>query len=254
MIKVPVWSWETGVKTQIEVEVPVLDVHELLWYLHTRLGIRTPPEKVVEYWEHQKKHGNPHAVAFPGTEHVPFSLYGDEVSVGAFGDPADKITGVFVSLTLFKPRVIKYGHHLVFGMKDCEMIHESLATMIPILRHLTWSCNVAYSGRFPSCSADGSPLPGTKAQRAGQPLAAGVVGFAITELKGDWLYHQRVLRLRDIPVARKVCFLCSACRDDASNLKYYDLCENAPWRSTLVDVSQFINHKVRDGALSYLAI
>ena len=105
MVKVPVWSWPQGVKTQIEVEVPVLDVHEVLWYLHSRLGIRTPPQKVAEYWDHQKKHGNPHALGFPGSTcgagHVPFSLYGDEVSVGAFRDPADKITGVFVSLTLF---------------------------------------------------------------------------------------------------------------------------------------------------------
>ena len=135
--KVPVWSWLQGVKTRIEVEVPVLDVHEVLWYLHSRLGIRTPPQKVAEYWDHKTKHGNPHALGFPGSTcgagHLPFSLYGDEVSVGAFGDPADKITGVFVSLTLFKPRVIKYGHHLVFGMKDCEMIHEGLETMLPIL-------------------------------------------------------------------------------------------------------------------------
>ena len=65
MVSVPAMSCEQGVQKQVEVNVPVIDVHELLWSLHLKLGIRTLECKVREYWEHQRNHRVPHAVNFP---------------------------------------------------------------------------------------------------------------------------------------------------------------------------------------------
>ena len=245
------YSWEKGVQERIHVHIPVLDVHELLSHLHCRLGLVTPPSKVNEYWQHQLENNVPHAINFPDRSfsHIPFSLYGDECNLGNLGDTApDKVTAIFVALTLFKPKVIKQGHFLVCALKDSEMIHDNMETLSAILRHITWSSNVAFTGMFPSCGLQGEQLTCSKQRRAGTPLGA---AFACVELKGDWLWHQRVLRLKDIPVARKICFLCEAHADDRSQLKYYDDSEDAPWRDTLVDTTTFINTKVRAGTIRY---
>ena len=249
MVSVPVYTWHRGYKEKIQVPVEVLDVHEVLSYLHTELGLCTPHEKVNEYWTHCKMHGQPHATSYPeGREDlIPFGIYGDETSLG---DPSDKITCIFLILTLWKPKVVKRGHFLLCTLKDMELIHDGLESMIPILRHITWSSNVSYNGKFPSCNAEGLPLPESKQARAGQPLGDGR-GYACVELRGDWLWHQRILRLRDIPVARRMCYLCDAVATDESPLKYYDDSEDAPWRSTHVDAMQFINRKVRPGPLRH---
>ena len=255
MVTVPTLSCEKGVQEQNETKVPVMDVHELLWYLHSTLGIRTPECKVREYWQHQRSHGVPHAVNFPcrASDHIPFSLYGDECSLQSHeaGTPDTKITAIFLSLTLFKPKTVKHGHYLIFAMRDSDMVHDGLATLRPILRHIAWSSNLAYDGFFPTTALDGAPLVGNKLERAGQPLAGGRK-FACCELKGDWLYHQRMLQLQHIPVAKRVCFLCNACSSDSSNMVYYDDDENAAWRSTEVDTPAFIMQKVRPDALRHL--
>ena len=253
MVQVPVLSWASGLEERVMVDVPVIDIHELLSYLYNDLGLQTPVEKVQEYWAHCKRHNMPHAVQFPGEDinHIPFSLYGDETNLGQ--DTSDKCTAIFLQLTLYRPKVVKQGMFLLFSMKDSEMLHDSLETLTPVLRHLTWSANVALRGFFPSCSASGDPLPESKRHLAGRPLAGGR-SFACVELKGDWAYHQRVLRLKDIPVAKQICYLCDARADDRSAFKYYDDEEQAPWRRTQVDVQTFINRKVRPGRLSSWSI
>ena len=137
-------------------------------------------------------------------------------------------------------------------MRDNDMIHDELETLRPILQHIVWSCNIAFSGHFPSCGLDGRKLPPGKFQRAGEKLAPGFPGFGCAELKGDWLYHQRMLRLKAIPVARNVCFLCDAVRDDASDFRYYNVEGDAAWRSSEVSAAGFLNEKVRPGPLRHL--
>ena len=249
MVTVPVVACATGVEERVDVKVPVLDVHELLGHLHCKLGLVTPPEKVEQYWNHNKNCNVPHAMRFPGTNHhVPFSLYGDECNLG---EATDKVTAIFLHLTLFKPKKVKHGFFLLFCMKDSEMIHENLTTLTPVLKHIVWSCNIAFYGIYPSCNMNGGPLTPTKQRRAGMSLANGVC-WACAELKGDWLWHQRTLRLKDIPVARNICFLCDACSEDSHRLRYYDDSEGAPWRATEVDAATFINRKVRPGSISPL--
>ena len=104
MVKTPVLAFKNGVQQKVEVEIPVLDVHEVLSHIHCQVGICTPECKVREYWEHQKRHGVPHAMHFPSPDpikHIPFSLCGDETNLG--GDANEKATAVFLSLTLFRP-------------------------------------------------------------------------------------------------------------------------------------------------------
>ena len=231
---------------EVPSKVPVLDVHELLDYLHSELKLQCPLEHTQRFWTHLRDHDQPFAKLFPGTtEHVPFSLFGDEVCLG---DPKDKCTGIFLSLTLFKPKHVRENEFLLFALQDEMMVHENLKTLQPILKHIVWSCNIAFAGRYPSCDGDGGPLQPSKQAKAGQYFADGR-RYACAELKGDWKWHERVLRLRDTPTSKKCCFLCDATADDSQTC-YYALGDEAGWATTQVSTASFIASKVRPGVLS----
>ena len=249
-VTVPVLEMVGGSLKETETTVPVLDVHELLDYIYTDLNVQCPPEETERFWEHLRSNGMPHATHFPGTDrHIPFSLYGDEC---VLGDPKDKVTGIFLSLTLWKPKAVRLGQFLLFSMQDANMVHEELRTLTPILRHIVWSCNVAFSGIYPETDAAGKPLPANKAKLAGRRMAGGCL-YACAELKGDWKYHERVLRLQATPASTELCFLCDARAAD-SHLRYYNIDDNADWLATEVSTVGFINKKVRPGPLSLLPI
>ena len=245
---VPIYEMVDGERREGQTTVPVLDVHELLDFLHKDLLLQCPPEDTRRYWQHMRACSMPHAVNFPGTDnHVPFSLYGDECCLG---DPKDKVTGIYVSLTLFKPKLAKYREILIVAMQDSIMIHEGLKSLLPVLRHIVWSCNVAFEGKYPSCNAAGELLPPRKQQMAGQKFAD-QRKYACVELKGDWKWHERVLRLINTPVSIKCCFLCRAEARD-NNLRYYDTSPRAPWIGSEFSTPGFITNAIRPGNLSIL--
>ncbi|CAE7228588.1 unnamed protein product, partial [Symbiodinium pilosum] len=236
-VTVPVYRMINGQLTEVETTVPVLDVHELLDYLRTELKLAPPTEVVHKYWQHLRDCDMPHAKHFPGTDdHIPFTLYGDEC---VLGDPKDKVTGIFLSLTLFKPKTIREGQFLLFCMQDEHMVHDELKTLRPVLQHLVWGCNVAFNGVYPENDAFGRPLPLKKRRWAGTMMADGC-RYACAELRGDWKYHERILRLRATPVSRECCFFCDAEASDG-NLRYYSIGDEAPWVATETNTAGLIN-------------
>ena len=252
------WEFVNGAWKEASTTVPVLDIHEILSYLHCELGLQTPPEKVKAYWAHLCKNDVPFAVRHPSTvlydetdprrhSHIPFSLYGDECQLSA--DGREKVTAMFISLTLFKPKEVRLGHFMVFCMKDEYMIHEELATLTPILQHCAWSSNIAFAGRFPSCGPRGQALPASKMARAGELLAHGQA-FAACELRGDWKRHERTLRLLHTPTSKRCCLFCNAEASDESPYRYYEIGDGAGWVSTIATTPEFLLHNVRPGPLS----
>ena len=244
MLTVPVRSFTSaGAPAVTEAEVPCIDIHELLAYLHNEVGVVAPEQKVEEYWAHLRSVGMPFAVGHPGTNsHVPFSIYGDETVIGQ--DPHDKVLGIFISLTLFRPKSVRHGQFLVFAIHADRILNENLATLTPVLRHLVWSANIAFDGVFPHVTMDGLPLPAKKQARAGAPIGR---CFACCEIKGDWKWHEKWLRLERTPVSIRPCYMCDAEGKD-NRMKYYDFSENAPWIETELDTPGFIARVLRPGA------
>ena len=237
------YAMVNGQQTEVETTIPVLDVHELLDYLGTELQLVPPRNVVHQYWRHLRDCDNPHAKFFPGTDdHIPFSLYGDEC---VLGDPKDKVTGIFLSLTLFKPKAIRQGQWLLCCMQDEHMLHDQLKTLRPILQHIVYTCNCAFEGIYPELDAWGQLLPDKKRKLAGRRMAA---QYACAELKGDWKYHERILRLKATPVSRECCFLCDAEASDGI-MRYYSIGDDAAWVPTEVTTAGFVNRKVRPGIL-----
>ena len=249
MVPVPIYEYRDGDWQVGELKVPVLDVHELLAYIHEELKIQCPEEDVQQFWKHLSDNGVPLASNHPGNgTHIPFGLYGDEC---VLGDPRDKVTAIFLQLTQFKPRNVRLGHFLLCCLKDEIMIHKNLKTLSPILDHVVWGANVAFSGYYPRCNSKGLPLSPAKQRLAGKPLTADHRMWACVELRGDWKWHERVLRLHATPTSKECCFLCDARAEDGP-LSYANLADDAPWRATLVSTPAFITKKLRPGLLSPL--
>ncbi|CAE7351865.1 unnamed protein product [Symbiodinium sp. CCMP2456] len=244
-------GYEGDARQEVEATIPVLDVHELLDYLQSELHLVCPAESTQQFWEHLRDRGNPFALGFPGSDkHVPFTIYGDELTLGK--DAKDKVTGVFLQLTLFKPRSARQGLWLLCAIQDAVMVHSNMKTLKPVLEHIIWSCNVAFDGRYPRLSSNGTLLRGAKAQKAGQEFAGGA-RWACSEFRGDWKWHERTLRLLRTPVSKKCCFLCDAEATDQA-LRYYDVADGAAWRASQLDTNGFLAKAIRPGVQSILAM
>ena len=238
----------------VNTTIPVLDPHELLDFLQTELQLQCPMDKVRAYWKHLRDNGYPFAKNFPARNEdldcmVPFTIYGDELTLGK--DSRDKVTGIFLQLTLFRPRQSRQGIWLLCAVQDACMVHENLQTITPILEHIVWSCNQACIGSYPTVSRTGSALTGLKSKKAGQKFS-GDTRWVCSELRGDWKWHERVLRLLRTPVSKKCCFMCDAEASDAP-LRYYDHGDGAAWRHAQFDTATFLRCALRPGQLSILA-
>lgn len=251
MITVPVKTLgSSGLETEVSMEIPILDVHEVLAYLYNEVKVQVPAEMVQAYHEHLDRVDMPWAKGFPGCKsEIPFSLYGDECCLSQ--DPHDKVVALFMSTPLFRPRSVRQGQFLLAAIQQDLVIEDGLRTLHPILEHITWSANIAFEGTYPFTRYDGGPLTASKQKVAGTPLAAGR-RFCCSEIKGDWKWLEKVLRLLPTPVSKKMCYMCDACSDDSA-MKYYDTgdAQQPPnWAATEVNTVGFMLHKLKPGTIS----
>ena len=172
------------------------------------------------------------AIASPSTTQAQDTChYPSMVTRHAWGTtPNDKVTGIFASLTLYKPKNIRDGQFLLCALPDSVLIHQNLKSLMPILRHILWSANVALSGRY--------LVQCRRAAFARTQAAPGRQGFSWQpDLRRRGVErrleipHERVLRLLSTPTLIRCCFLCNAHARDGP-LRYHDLAESAGWVRT----------------------
>ena len=125
-----------------------------------------------------------------------------------------------MSIPLFRPSSVRQGQFLIAAIPQELVTEDDMKTLHPILEQITWSAKLAFEGEHPSNRYDGGPLCASKQKVAGTPLAAGR-RFCCSEIKGDWKWSEKVLRLLPTPVSKQPCFLCDARADDSA-MKYYD--------------------------------
>ncbi|CAE6972780.1 unnamed protein product [Symbiodinium sp. CCMP2592] len=204
-VEVTLYEGFEGDRKEVQMTIPVLDPHEVLDYVQSELKLECPKTHVSGFWKHLRENGNDFAKKFPGDlqQMTPFTIYGDELTLGK--DPKDKVTGIFLQLTLFKPKQARQGIWLLAAIQDSTMVHDQLKTLTPILEHIVWSCNQACIGSYPTVSRRGSALTGLKAKKAGQKFS-GDARWVCAELRGDWKWHERTLRLLRTPTSKKCPF------------------------------------------------
>ena len=242
-MKVPVYSYATGAAKIVETNIPILEPHCILQYLYHDVGLRVPSEELEQFWQHLLSVRHPWAMSHPGKgSHTPISLYGDECRIG---EATDKVTAIFMSLTLFKPKSVRHSQFLLACIRNELIVDENLQSLDPILRHIVWSCNMAFHGVWPTCGPYGEALPASKQRFAGQLLCGGDK-FTVFELKGDWAWHRKTLRLVPQWNSNLMCFLCRARSDDRRGCPYYELGTGARWVATEIDTCTFINEMIFD--------
>lgn len=198
----------------IALRLPMLDVHDVLAYVHNEAKLRTPPAHIDFFWR-WCKHANCGFARLGGPGCVPVGLYCDETKFGGnFSD--EKVLGVFINLILWRPRSIRYSRFCVFSCRSALILGTK--TLYPVMERLTFGFQLAFRGIRP----DGSPLcpDGTR--------------FLCVELRGDMGWHAMIWQFKNRWQATKVgvCPFCSA-QSQGDSLLYTEVGSNASWRPTI---------------------
>lgn len=193
--------------TQLEVLDPVSVVRYMV-----DSGLKIDMKAVRKFWDHHRSVNSPWIVQTQATrDHVPLGLFGDAVKFRqkSYGKP-EKMLAVFLNAPLWRPKLARASRWLLFAIRENDLYEHK--TLDCIFHYLVWRLNVLHDGTFPITGRSGEPLTGRDRERAGQAVCNGL-RFAITELRGDWLYHRQVFRMRSTWLSGKkapVCYLCPA--------------------------------------------
>ena len=95
-----------------------------------------------------------------------------------------------MSFPLWRPRSIRASRFLLFCIDEKYLYQRK--TMNAVLRRAVWSLNVLFTGIFPSFGPWGEPF---NPNLVGKPVC-GPHRFAITELRGDQLWHKQIWSFR----------------------------------------------------------
>ena len=202
---------ETSVKI---VKLPLLDVHEVLAFVHDVAHLRSPPAHVQFYWSWGRRFGAGWS-RLGGPNIIPVGLYADETKYGGPFSHSEKVLGIFLNLVLHRPRSIRYSRFCIFALRSQLML--GTRTLYPVLRRVVYGFHLAYKGVNP----DGTRLcsDGSK--------------FLCTELRGDLAWHKMVWNFKSVGwQAKEVCWFCKA-RSEGGDLSYTEFGEDASWTNTI---------------------
>ena len=244
----------------VKINAPIKDVKEELGYRMTTLemlepfsvisylwqdvGVKVSKESVEQWWKHHREFGAKWAeYSSASLQHVPLTLYGDAARTRQvpFGPPG-KVLGLFLSCPLFRPKSASASRWLLFSIDEYLLFGHK--TMDAVLTRLTWSLNCLYTGVYPKCGPAHEALTGSQAARAGQPICGGTV-FAVCQLRGDWVWHKDLFRLKSSwksGATQPVCFLCPAMARGTN--RYYNVGDSSPLWQQQFSFCQFLCQQI----------
>ena len=250
MLQIPVVpeTIEAGQPKKWEMmELPILDPHEVLQYVHEHVGLRVAPELVRRYWQTGRDKDLGWAKNQSDDQAVPVGLYADETKYGLH-ESQEKVLAIFLNVVLWRPRNVRLSRFLIFSIRS-KLLLPGTATLYPIFRYIVWSLGWASKGVFPNLSISGGPLPKKKAAKALKPLGA---RFFVTELRGDLAWHKQIWGFEGSGWQNTdTCFFCRATSTGRNtHLRYTKTGEEAPWRNTIFrDTIQWATAKLNLGRL-----
>ena len=221
---------EAEKKTTITtMDIPMLDPHDVLQYVHTELDLTVEAESVRSYWRRAAETNVGWAVSQPDHDVIPVGIYADETKYGLH-ESQEKILAIFLNLVLFRPKNIRLSRVLICTIRS-KFLLPGTDTLYPIFHRIVWSMGWASKGVFPTTGFIGSLLSNKEQKRAGESLGA---RFLVTELRGDLAWHKLIWGFEDGWSSTKVCFFCEATGTGARTDLYYDkVGDGAPWRATI---------------------
>lgn len=210
-------------------DIPILDAHDVLHYVHTELDLTVEAESVRSYWRRAAEANVGWAVNQLDHDAIPVGIYADETKYG-LAESQEKILAIFLNLVLFRPKNIRLSRFLICTIRS-KFLLPGTDTLYPIFRRIVWSMGWASKGIFPTTGFMGGALSTKGQKNAGASLGA---KFLVTELRGDLAWHKLIWGFEDGWSSTKVCFFCEATGTGARKDLYYDKTgDGAPWRTTI---------------------
>ena len=227
MVDLPVLTGSAASEKTTTKAFPMIEVHELLSYVHDTVKLRTPVEHVRFYWDWSKRHGEGFATHSPGgPTTVPIGFYSDEARYGLQYN-TDKVLAIYINLVLFRPQSVRLSRFLIFSIRSKFLI--SAHTIGPVLQRTAWGLHWAFLGTFPTCDLDGGPLPPAKQAKAGQPLCQDNTNFLCTEYRGDLALHKFLWSFKKRGWnAIDTCFFCEA-KPKGDRMTFDEVGDRASW-------------------------
>ena len=124
--------------------VPVVDILSLVQYLWDSHGLHITDESLAKFWDHAHKFF-PWAPGHPASRgHIPCSLYGDDARYTSSAGFIEKVIVLNISFPLWRPLSTRNSRFTFFAIRQSLCVEE--LTLFPILRYVTWCCNILFSG------------------------------------------------------------------------------------------------------------
>lgn len=219
-------------------ELGILDPISVVDYLFNEVGVDIPEPMVTSYWNHYRgpRVSAKWAVRHPArSDAIPIGLYGDACKIRQ----GEKMVGIYMNLPMYRPRSIRCSRFLLTAVQE-ELMYKR-KTLDCIWRFVVWRVNLLLEGKYPSCDINGRLLQGPEMLRAGREVVAGKT-FALTELRGDWVWLKDCLSFRSSwkgGTTYPVCFKCEA-RAREPHL-YYNVQRNSDvWNTEYTNVADFL--------------
>ena len=203
-----IFSWNQSEKATARINAPIknpkndrgfdivtlelLEPYDVIRYLFMEAQLDIPQRQVHEFWDHWRAVGAEWALHTSASrDHIPLGLYGDSARVRqpAFGE-LRKALGIFLNLPLYRPRSIRMSRWLIFSIDEKHLYKD--VTLDIVLRRITWSINLLFQGQYPSRDLSGAQF---NPALAGKDICGGK-RFAVTELRGDQLWHKQVWKFK----------------------------------------------------------
>ena len=228
----------------------MLDPHEVLHYVHTKLDLTVQAESVSSYWKSAAQNGAGWATQQNNLAAIPVGIYGDETKYGMH-ESQEKVLAIFLNLVLWRPKNIRLSRLLLCSIRS-KFLLPAAETLYPIFHRIVWSMGWASKGIFPTTGMLGAALTRQQQAKAGQSLGG---QFYVTELRGDLLWHKQVWNFSDGWRSTNVCFFCRATSTGTrQDLRFSTCGEEAGWRATIFrDTLDWMRAKLNFNNLCFFA-
>ncbi|CAK9073902.1 unnamed protein product [Durusdinium trenchii] len=238
-VSVPVKDSKAPGKFRHEKQL-MLYPHDIIAYVFNVAKLEIEQQRVDDYWNHHLACRSPFA-SEDSKGKIPLGLYGDKAQLQT-KYRVESIFCLFLSFPLFRPRSIRYSRFLLWSC-DVALLYKS-RTVNTILRKLAWSFNYLATGRYPTSGPGGVALSRVDQNRAGSQVTLQFHKFQVTEYRGDWEHHKSLWQLTCSWNGIETCHRCTARSKGNAGLLYWNLDQNARWRSEEFDTNDFINNRL----------
>ena len=225
--------------------------HEIISYLY-KSGLEIDKKAVKHFWRTSRSNGEQWALFSKASEsHVPLGFYGDGAAMILKYGKQESVIGLFMNLPLWRPKTVRCSRFLLFTIEEARL--WKFHSLNIVLRHIVWSFNLLYSGLHPAVGMRGEQLPPDMMRLANTPICENLDVFTVTEIRGDWSWMKKILRIRASWQGHSTCHLCSAKSTGPYSDRYYNF-ESASWDVQPFEYSlaQFLNVEMPTEGICHL--